>query len=235
MVQIICPEALRESVAEWFRQTNRTIVTSYYPDGMYGLTEKRYGFLVDAIDGETFEWEPDIPDPSMIFSRLAKEFPDVELFGYISFIDFRSDIDYSVKISSAPGESTIKEEEIDEAGCQAIWYSFRSSELQIERAEYWEKTYSMYQEREAQIVINGSQFVFSVIESRNWDAVLEKLTAMGGVKRGAVSGKTNYLVVDPRGFSESVVKKALEQRAKGKPVKIVLLDDFMKALGLQQE
>ena len=86
-------------------------------------------------------------------------------------------------------------------------------------------------EKDPRIVINGSKFVFTGILVDDWEAVLEKLSAMGGVERSAVSGKTDYLVVDPRGFGESKVKAALEQRAKGKPVRIVLVDDFLKALG----
>lgn len=104
-------------------------------------------------------------------------------------------------------------------------------EEQRKRVEKWENTYSQYQEKDPRIVINGSKFVFTGILVDNWDAVLEKMAAMGGIERTAVSGKTDYLVVDPRGFGESKVKAALEQRAKGKPVKIVLVEDFLKALG----
>ncbi len=104
-------------------------------------------------------------------------------------------------------------------------------EAQRQRAEEWQQKYAQYAEKDPRIVIHGSKFVFTGILVDNWEAVLEKLTAMGGVERGAVSGKTDYLVVDPRGFGESKVKAALEQRTKGKPVKIVLVDDFLKALG----
>jgi TPR repeat protein len=104
-------------------------------------------------------------------------------------------------------------------------------EAQRQRAEEWQQKYAQYAEKDPHIVINGSKFVFTGILVDDWESVLEKLTAMGGVERGAVSGKTDYLVVDPRGFGESKVKAALEQRTKGKPVKIVLVDDFLKALG----
>ena len=104
-------------------------------------------------------------------------------------------------------------------------------EEQRRRAEEWKDKYDRYVEKSPRIVINGSKFVFTGILVDDWDAVLEKLSAMGGVERGAVSGKTDYLVVDPRGFGESKVKAALEQQAKGKNVKIVLVDDFLKALG----
>ncbi len=104
-------------------------------------------------------------------------------------------------------------------------------EAQRQRAEEWQQKYGQHAEQNPHIVINGSKFVFTGILVDNWEAVLEKLTALGGVERGAVSGKTDYLVVDPRGFGESKVKAALEQRAKGKPVKIVLVEDFLKALG----
>ena len=104
-------------------------------------------------------------------------------------------------------------------------------EEQRKRAEEWKKTYSQYQEKDPRIVINGGKFVFTGILEKSWPEILEKMTAMGGLERTAVSGKTDYLVVDPRGFGESKVKAALEQRAKGKPVKIVLVEDFLTALG----
>ena len=104
-----------------------------------------------------------------------------------------------------------------------------------QRAAEWMGKYGQYLEKNPRILINGSKFVFTGVMEDNWPDILQKLMDKGGVERGAVSGKTDYLVVDPRGFGESKVKEALAQRVKGKPVKIVLLEDFLKALGIKKE
>ena len=103
------------------------------------------------------------------------------------------------------------------------------------RAAEWMGKYGHYLEKNPRIVIHDSKFVFTGVMENNWPDILQKLMDKGGVERGAVSGKTDYLVVDPRGFGESKVKEALAQRVKGKPVKIVLLEDFLKALGVEKE
>ena len=54
----------------------------------------------------------------------------------------------------------------------------------------------------------------------------------GGVVRTDVSGRTDYLVADPRWGHESKLRAALVQRAKGKNVRIVLGTDLLKAFGV---
>ena len=49
--------------------------------------------------------------------------------------------------------------------------------------------------------------------------------------RSAVSGKTDYLVVNPsETYQTREMEKALEQRAKGKNVQIILPEDLENAL-----
>ena len=126
-----------------------------------------------------------------------------------------------------------KAEELEHAAWEAKWRKQQQEEQQ-KRAEEWMKNYGQYLETSPRITVSGSKFVFSGIMEDNWPEILQKLTDMGGLERGAVSGKTDYLVVDPRGFGEAKVKEALAQRIKGKPVKIVLLSDFLKAIGMEK-
>ena len=122
----------------------------------------------------------------------------------------------------------------ERAAWEEKWRRQQEEEARKRAAEWMEK-YGQYLEKDPRIVIHGSKFVFSGVMEDNWPDILQKLMDKGGVERGAVSGKTDYLVVDPRGFGESKVKEALAQRVKGKPVKIVLLEDFLKALGVKKE
>ena len=122
----------------------------------------------------------------------------------------------------------------ERAAWEEKWRRQQEEEARQRAAEWMEK-YGQYLEKDPRIVIHGSKFVFSGVMEDNWPDILQKLMDKGGVERGAVSGKTDYLVVDPRGFGESKVKEALAQRVKGKPVKIVLLEDFLKALGVKKE
>ena len=121
--------------------------------------------------------------------------------------------------------------ELEQAAWEEKWRR-QQAEEQKQRAAEWMKNYGQYLEKNPRIVINGSKFVFAGVMEDNWNDILQKLMEKGGLERGAVSGKTDYLVVDPRGYGESKVKEALAQRIKGKTVKIVLLEDFLKALGM---
>lgn len=105
-----------------------------------------------------------------------------------------------------------------------------------QHASEWLRQYGQYVEKDPQIVISGSKFVFTGITTIADKEALadefERMKELGGEEKSAVSGKIDYLVCDPRGAGESKVKKVLELRAKGKNVKIILLEDFLKALGM---
>lgn len=120
-----------------------------------------------------------------------------------------------------------------EARWEEEWRRQREEERK-QRASEWMSKYGKYLEKNPRINFNGSKFVFSGVEEDNWLEILEKMTAKGGLERSAVSGKTDYLVCDPGGYGESKIKEAVSQRIKGKPVKIVLLKDFLTALGMDK-
>lgn len=111
---------------------------------------------------------------------------------------------------------------------------FRINQLEegINQEKEWIKQHSKDLSK-CEITIKDQTFVFTGVEGLDeWLNILQKLIDMGGVERGAVSGKTDYLVCNPMYAGESKVKHALEQRIKGKDVKIVLFDDFLKAINM---
>ena len=99
--------------------------------------------------------------------------------------------------------------------------------------EEWIRKHGSCIEQEPQITFSGKTFVLSGMEALGDEyeiSVEEEITTRGGVVRKSVSGKTDYLVVDPRWAGESKVKNAREQQEKGKPVKIILGTDFIAAI-----
>ena len=124
MVKITCPTEQKDEINEWLKKTNREeMKAKYYEDGMYRIEEKEYGFLVDTCDGEVIEWEPDLPDPFWFFRALNKQYPCVGITGYIPYFDFKSDMDFSEMVFSAPGDPLLESEPIDEDGMMGFCFS----------------------------------------------------------------------------------------------------------------
>ncbi len=97
----------------------------------------------------------------------------------------------------------------------------------------WMQIYGQYVEQNPQVQFEGSAFVFSGLpvggdekEHRTVRAVIER----GGFFRTSVSGKTNYLVVDPELAHYGRIEAVLEQRQKGKDIKVILLSDLDRIL-----
>lgn len=99
-----------------------------------------------------------------------------------------------------------------------------------EMGKQWLSDYGEHLEKEPIIMFSGKSFVLSgmdVLGDEHEISVEEEIVSRGGVVRKDVSGKTDYLVVDPAWAGESKVKKAIEQKKKGKPVKIILGTDLI--------
>ena len=102
-----------------------------------------------------------------------------------------------------------------------------------ESEKSWLERYSDVISKDETIVIKDKAFVFSGVEgSDEWNNILQSLTNHGGIYRAAVSGKTDYLVCNPAGAGGRKLKMALEQRSKGKGIKIILISDLLDALGM---
>lgn len=85
--------------------------------------------------------------------------------------------------------------------------------------------------KRVQLTFANRAFVFAGVNHREeWPDILQAVVSRGGLQRTAVSGKTDYLVCDPAYAGDSQVKHALEQRIKGKDVKIILLTELLDAL-----
>ena len=105
-----------------------------------------------------------------------------------------------------------------------------------EQVKEWNNKYGNMIEKSPRISFSGKRFVFSGLTGReDWPEILEKLAAKGGVFRSAVSGKTDYLVVDPDDLGESKLRAVKEQKVKGHTVTVVSADDFLNAIGIAKE
>ena len=113
----------------------------------------------------------------------------------------------------------------------------RAIEERKETSKAFLKTYGSYIEKNPRIDFRDKKFVFTGLSARRYaledDTDYAKLVeARGGMTRSGVSGVTDYLVVDPAGAGDSKVSKAIENQKNGKPIRIIHMDDFRKALGL---
>ncbi len=100
-------------------------------------------------------------------------------------------------------------------------------------AHEWMKQYGEYIEYDPMILFVGSIFVFSGLTGRMAEKdhpVVKQVLEKGGQYRTRVSGVTDYLVVNPDGAGRSKVLAAIEEKEKGKPIKIVRLEDLEKVL-----
>lgn len=109
------------------------------------------------------------------------------------------------------------------------------SEERAARAAQWLEEYESHIDRDAVIEFPGKKFAFTGLSGwlskvRTDLNVVEEIQARGGLNRSAVSGQTDYLVVNPEGAGYGKIEKALEMKAKGKSLKIVLLEDLEKCL-----
>lgn len=102
-----------------------------------------------------------------------------------------------------------------------------------ENEEQWMRAYGHAVEKHPTISFCGKAFVLSGMEALGDEYEIDIANAIagkGGVVRKSVSGKTDYLIVDPRWAGESKVKEAIEQQKKGSSVKIILGTDFMAVI-----
>lgn len=103
-----------------------------------------------------------------------------------------------------------------------------------EAAMEWMNKYGSYIEKDPDIDFNGTLFAFSGLAG-HWEEkehpTVQKVIEKGGQYRSKVSGLTNYLVVNPADAGSSKIVAVMEQRQKGKNVKVILLSDLEAALG----
>lgn len=98
----------------------------------------------------------------------------------------------------------------------------------------WIQKYEQHLDRSAQISFSGKLFVFAGFGEEKNNPMVQQVLERGGELRAKISGLTNYLVVNPTFAGDAKIKSALEQREKGKNIKIVLIEDLEKALKVNQ-
>lgn len=125
---------------------------------------------------------------------------------------------------------------IDEETLQAK-REVEEAEQAAKDAEEWIKQYGKYVQKNPVIDFNGSIFVFSGLAGHSVEKdhpTVSKVIAKGGQYRSKVSGLTNYLVVNPGYAGASKIVAVEEQLKKGKNIKVILLEDLEKALGISK-
>lgn len=89
-------------------------------------------------------------------------------------------------------------------------------------------------DRVQSVKVTGSAFVLTgefEHDGNDREAIKAKIQAKGGRVTGAISGKTDYLVIGGYGgFGDRKIDQVKEQRAKGKDLKIIREEDLFAAL-----
>ena len=109
-------------------------------------------------------------------------------------------------------------------------------EQTTQREEKWMEEYGEYLETEPDISFDNTLFVFTGLggkSSEKEDPLVKKVIKAGGQYRTSISGKTDYLVVNPEGAGESKVLKAIELQENGGKIRIILQSDLEEALGIE--
>ena len=97
----------------------------------------------------------------------------------------------------------------------------------------WMKQYGSYVTHNPEIVFEGKLFVFSGLDSKSAEKdhpIVKRVAEKGGQYRTSISGRTDYLVVNPAESGVSQINAVIAQREKGKIIRVILLEDLEKAL-----
>lgn len=98
--------------------------------------------------------------------------------------------------------------------------------------EKWLRSYGYLVTKDPQVQFRGKRFAFTGFghHAEKEDPIVMQTLELGGQHRGNISGLVDYLVVDPSAAGEYKIKAVMEQRAKGKNIQVILLEDMQKAL-----
>lgn len=103
----------------------------------------------------------------------------------------------------------------------------------LKDTEAWMNKFGYALERNPEIVIDGKTFVFSGYGQYKVQdyPVFQIIIAKGGFVRTSISGKTNYIVVNPAYAGWGKAEEAIERQEEGKSIQIILKQDLQAALG----
>ena len=89
--------------------------------------------------------------------------------------------------------------------------------------------------RNPQINVEDALFVFTGAAGlTDLPEILNRLESRGGIRRNMVTGRTDYLVCNPAEAGEKKIAAVRELNQNGSEIKIVLLNDLRKALGMEE-
>lgn len=89
--------------------------------------------------------------------------------------------------------------------------------------------------RNPQINVEDALFVFTGAAGlADFPEILNRLEANGGIRRNLVTARTDYLVCNPAEAGETKIAAARELKQKGSEMKIILLNDLRRALGMEE-
>ena len=117
-------------------------------------------------------------------------------------------------------------------------YRQEEEERLKKEAKKWLDQYGEYIDKNVIIEFTDKKFVFTGLHTYNDihdEDVIKSVEDKGGVIRSKVSGLTDYLVIYPGGAGSSKIEQAIEQKEKGKNIKVILLDDLLVELGLTEK
>ena len=79
-----------------------------------------------------------------------------------------------------------------------------------------------------EIECNGKAFVTTCLSLDDEQMIRSDVSSRGGAVRGAVSGKTNYLIAFDEIISSNKLSNAIEQKQKGKDIQIITLAHYLE-------
>ena len=119
----------------------------------------------------------------------------------------------------------------------AVFNMLSEEEMASIHAEWMDK-YGPFLSRNVPIDFDGKIFVFSGLDADyriRDNPLIKQLEEQGGIFRQSISGKTDYLIIDPSKAGRTKTDAAIEQIKKGKDIKIILLEDFENAIAADKE
>lgn len=98
-----------------------------------------------------------------------------------------------------------------------------------ENAKEWMRAYGHLVVTDPKIDFSEKTFVTTGLTVAPADhPEIQKIFAQGGIYRDKISGKTDYLIVEPETAGMSKIETVIEQRKKGKIIEVLLIKDLKK-------
>lgn len=100
----------------------------------------------------------------------------------------------------------------------------------VKKAEEWLEYYEEDLTRNPQVEFEGHTFVFTGIDDTKDSPLVKLIQEKGGIVRGHVSGKTDYLIANPYHAGYTKPDAILDYVEEGKDKKIILFEDLFPLL-----